>query len=174
MADGNQQEQAKSGRAVSPLMTLLILAAVLCLQVGVVGAAYWLWGGASEVRADPAAKDQAAQAEQPVEVLIVDSKFQNTRTGRSYLYDTEVYIVAKQKHEDYVKKRLEARKAQIVTDIATIIRRAEPSYFDEPELSTLTRQIRADLKRVFGQTEQGKSYIDKVLIKKMTEFRTDV
>jgi flagellar basal body-associated protein FliL len=172
MAEQNQQNK-KDNKSFSPLMTLLILAGVLCMQVGVVGAAYWMWGGASTVKADGAAEDKAAKAEQPVEALIVENKFQNTRTGRSYLYDTEVYIVTKQKHQDFIKKRVKARKAQIVTEIATIIRRAEPSYFDEPELSTLTRQIRAALNRILGKTESGESYFDKVLIKKMTEFRTD-
>jgi flagellar basal body-associated protein FliL len=174
MAEQDQQANNKASKTFSPLMTLLILAAVLCMQVGVVGAAYWMWGGAKPVKADAAAADKAAKAEQPVEIMIVEDKFQNTRTGRSYLYDTEVYIVAKQKHKDFIKKRMKARKAQIVTEIATIIRRAEPSYFDEPELSTLTRQIRAALNRVLGKTEGGKSYIDQVLIKKMTEFRTDM
>jgi flagellar basal body-associated protein FliL len=169
-----QEQKQQNSRSVSPLMTLLVLAGVLFMQVGTVGAAYWLWGGPSQVKADGAAKDQAAEAEQPVEIQVIDAKFQNTRTGRSYLYDTEVYIVAKQKHKSFVNKRLKARKAQISTEIATIIRRAEPSYFDEPELSTLTRQFRAALNRVLGQTEQGQSYIDTVLIKKMTEFRTDV
>jgi flagellar basal body-associated protein FliL len=174
MAEQQEQTNQKSNKNVSPLMTLLILAAVLAMQVGVVGAAYWMWGGANPVKADAAAKDKAAQAEQPVEIMVVEDKFQNTRTGRSYLYDTEIYIVSKHKHKDFIKKRMKARKAQVVTEIATIIRRAEPSYFDEPELSTLTRQIRAALNRVLGKTEDGKSYIDTVLIKKMTEFRTDM
>jgi flagellar basal body-associated protein FliL len=169
-----QEQQTQKNRSVSPLMTLLILSGVLIMQVGTVGAAYWLWGGPSEAKADAAAKDAAAEAKQPVEIKVVDAKFQNTRTGRSYLYDTEVYIVAKQKHKQFVKKRLKARSAQVSTEIATIIRRAEPSYFDEPERATLTRQFRAALNRVLGETEAGKSYIDKVLIKKMTEFRTDV
>lgn len=173
MAEQNQGNEKSGGRRVSPIMTLIVLAGVLCLQVGTVGLAYWLWGGPSEVRADSAAEDEAAKAQQPTEILVVDSQFQNTRTGRSFLYDMEVYVVAKQKHSEYLKPRLESRKAQIVTEIATIVRRAERSYFHEPELSTLTRQIRAALNRVFGRTEAGETYIQQVLIKKLTEYRTD-
>ena len=66
-----QNEQNNKQKSFSPLMTLLILAGVLCMQVGVVGAAYWMWGGASTVKADAAASDKAAKAEQPVEALIV-------------------------------------------------------------------------------------------------------
>jgi len=172
MAEQEQAEQ--SGRSVSPLMTLLILAGVLLLQVGTIGGAYYLWGGPSEVKADAAAKDEAADAEQPVEMKVIETRFQNTRTGRSYMYDTELYLVAKQKHKPYIKKRLKARKAQLTTRLATIVRRAEPSYFDEPERATLTRQFRAAISDVLGQTESGKPYFEEVLIKKMTEFRTDV
>jgi flagellar basal body-associated protein FliL len=168
-----QEQTQQTSKSNSPLMTLIILAAVLVLQMGTVGTAYYLWGGASEVQADAAAEDQAAKAEQPVEIKVIEARFQNTRTGRSYMYDTQLYIVAKQKHKKMLKKRIKSRKAQITAKLATIVRRAEPSYFDEPERSTLTRQFRAALNETLGKTEAGKPYIDELLIKKMTEIRMD-
>jgi flagellar basal body-associated protein FliL len=167
MAEKNENQQKRS---VSPLMTILALAVVLLAQVGVVGGAYWLWGGPSQVKADSAAADEAAKAQQPTEVLVVADRFQNTRSGRTYLYDTEIYIVTENQHEEHAKERFEKRRAQVVTEIATIIRRDEPSYFKEPELSTLTRQVRAALNEVLGKTEEGETYIDKVLIKKMLKY----
>lgn len=169
--DKNVAEQSKKKL---PIRTALIVSAVLFAEVATVGIAYWALGGPAEVRADGAAVDAAMLAEQPVEILVVEDKFQNTRTGRAYLYDTEIYIVVTKKHEGEVQKSIESMSAQITTDIATIFRRSEPAHLLEPELSTLSRQINAALDARLGQDDQGESFVQEVLIRKCMQFRADV
>lgn len=167
-------EAAAPAKKKFPLKTLLILAAVLLLEGLAITAVFMLGGGPAKLEASGAAEDAAALAEKPVEELVIEERFQNTRTGRTYLYDTQVYILVRTKHQEQVKEKLESRKAQISSDIATIFRRAEPSHLLEPTLATLQRQIKASLDELFGKDEQGKEIVEKVLITKCTQIRVDM
>lgn len=167
-------DQAQVPKRGLPLKTMLVLAVVLVIEGVAISAAFLLAGGPAEVRADGAAVDEAALLEMPMEILVAEGKFQNTRSGRSYLYDTEVWIVVKKKNEQLVTKTLEASKAQIETDISRIFRRAEPAYLMEPELSTLTRQVRAALDERIGHDGQGQAIILEVLIPECKRYRSDL
>lgn len=171
MAEQNENNDKKQGKKKGlPLKTGLILALVLVVEVIGAGGLWWALGGPPSAKADNAAKDSAAKAEQPVELQLLKDRFQNTRTGRPYLYETDLYVVVAQKNVPYVKKRIKDIKALLTTDVATIFRRADPSYFHEPTLSTLTRQIQADLDKRFGHDVDGKPYIQNVLIQQLTEY----
>ncbi len=151
------------------LRTAITLVVMLLLQIGVISTVWFIASGPADVKAEGADLHQA-QLEQPTEMLLVKDQFQNTRTGEPYLYDTEIYIVVPKKHEEAVKTKLENMKAQVTTAIATIFRRAEPAHLLEPELSTLTRQIQAMINEKFGRDEEGKPYVQKVLIRKCMQF----
>ncbi len=157
-----------------PLKTLLILVGVLLLEGLAVSAAFLLAGKPAQVEADPNAPDAQALANQPVEELVVSEKFQNSRTGRTYLYDTEIYILVKRKHQSQVQTKLQDMTARLTTEIATIFRSAEPAQLDEPTLATVTRQVQAKLDELLGKdVETGESVVDKVLVRKCIKFRAD-
>jgi flagellar basal body-associated protein FliL len=168
-------EQASEPKKGMPLKTILVVVAALLLEAGAIAGAFLLTGGPSQVNADPAAQDAAAFAEQPVEELVIEDKFQNTRTGRTYLYDTQIYIVIKRRNQDQTRAILKEKTAQISADITTIFRRAEPAHLLEPSLATLTRQIKASLDNRIGRdAETGESIVQEVLITKCTQFRADL
>ena len=167
MAKAKAQVPAE-GRRRFPLKTALIMLGVLLLEGVAITAVFFVVGGPSDVNADSSAVDAAALAEQPVEELVVADKFQNTRSGRLYLYDTEVYVVVQQKHQDRIKNDLEKMSAAISTDIATIFRRADPAHLTEPTLATLTRQVKAVLDSRFK--EDGRTIIREVLVRKCTQL----
>lgn len=168
--------EAAAGKKKFPMKALVILLAVVLIEGIAISTAFMVSGKPAEVSAAPGAeKDEALKLEQPIEELVVSDKFQNTRTGRTYLYDTEVYIVVKQRHLEQAKVILEAKKAQIRQDIRTIISRAEPAQLLEPTLATLTRQFQAALDEKLGRdAQEGKPLIEKVLITKCTQFRVDM
>lgn len=174
MAEQNDNAKQKTGGKKLPLKTILVLVAVLLVEGLAVSALFWFAGKPADVRADGSAMEQAALREEPVEVLVVEDRFQNTRTGRTYLYSTEVYIVLANKHQDRVTADLESMKAQVHSDIATIFRRAEPAHLLEPELATLRRQIRATLDKHLGFDEEGNPIVQEVLIPKCIPFRADL
>ncbi len=157
-----------------PLKTIIILAAVLLVEAAVISAVFLLSGGPAEVRADGNVDERAAVLEQPVEVLVIADKFQNTRTGRAYLYDTEIYIEIRRKHQGDVEQRIDTMRQGIKEDIAKVFRKAEPAHLLETELSTIRRQIRAALDERLGRDEQGEPYVERVVIPKCHQFRADM
>jgi flagellar basal body-associated protein FliL len=168
---------AAAGGKKFPLKPILILLAVVLIEGVAISGAFIMSGKPAAVSASTpgAQKDEALKLDQPIEELVVSDRFQNTRTGRTYLYDTEIYIVVRQKNDEQAKKILEANKARIRQDIRTIISQAEPAELLEPTLATLTRQIRASLDDHLGHDPQdGKPLIEKVLITKCTQYRVDM
>ena len=169
MPEQTANDKQATGVRRLPLKTIMILAVVLLLEAGAVSAIWFFAGQPADVAAEGTNLDEA-QLEQPVEMVLIEDRFQNTRSGRAYLYDTEIYIVVPRKHQSTVQNKLEGMHAQVATEIATIFRRAEPAHLLEPELSTLTRQIRAMIDEKFGYDEAGKPYIQQVLIRKCMQY----
>jgi flagellar basal body-associated protein FliL len=167
-------EQPAPKKGGMSLKTIMIMAVVLVIEGVAISAAFMLSGKPAEVHADPAAHSEAAEMDKPVEILVVEDKFQNTRSGKTYLYDTQIYIVVKAKDEEGINAKLEVMSAQIAADIGTIFRRAEPAQLLEPTLATLTRQIKAVMDDRLGLDQDHKSRIQEVLLKKYTQYRVDM
>jgi len=174
MAEKDNKEQVEAKKKL-PLKTIAVLLAVLLIEAGAISAVFLLAGGPANVKGDAAEEDKEAMANRPVEQLVVQDKFQNTKTGRTYLYETEVYIVVRQKHQKKVEAELESKRAQITTDISTIFRRAGPVHLLEPTLATITRQIKAALdERLDPEEETGESRVMEVLIRKCIQYKADL
>ncbi len=176
MAEKN--EAAETGAEVAPkgglpIKTILIVVVVLFLEGGLILGTMWLSGGPTEVKGQGIAADLKAESNELVEVLVVKGKFDNQRTGRTYLYDTEIYATTRKKNEAMFKEELETMKTQISVDAQTIFRRAEPSHFQEPTRATLTRQIKAVLTERFGKDAEGEPIVEDVLIGKCLPYRAD-
>jgi len=170
----NKADAAASGGSKLPIKTLIVLAVVVVVEAVAISAVFLLAGGPADVKADGAQVDPMADADRLVEELVLDDKFQNTKTGRTYVYDTTIYVVVKQKHREQVARYIEEMQAQIKADVAIIYRRAEPTHLLEPTLGTLKRMIKASLDEKIGRDEEGDPIIDKVLITKFSQFRADL
>lgn len=170
MATPHKDVQDKKLQLKLPIKTVLILGCVMLIEALVIGGLFLLTGPPELANAGIAIDGKIADADMPVEVLVIDEKFQNTRSGKAFLYDTEIFIVIRQKHNDQVSNQLASRIAQISTDIHTVFRRATLTHLHEPTLTTLTREVQAALDEHFGRDENGKSVIEKVLIRKCNEF----
>ena len=156
-----------------PMKTILIMVVVLIIEGLAISGAFMFSGKPAAVHAEGLAKDAAADGLVPVEKLVIADKFQNNRSGKTYLYDTEIWIVVQKRNEDKVDEQLEAMSAQIASDIATIFRRAEPAHLLEPTLATITRQIMASLDDRIGRDAESKSLVQEVLMKKCIQYRVD-
>ena len=166
----SQQDEQKGGRSGFTKAVIALLA-ILLLEGGIIGVTIYIAGGPRAARGDQSQEGSDDQ-DRPVEVLVVDDKFPNLKTGRQYLYDTEVYITVRSSQSDTIKKKLESMKAQVQMAIGGIIRQADPSYFKEPTLTTLRRQIRSELDERFGKDSEDRSFILEVLITKCIPFRS--
>ena len=177
MAENEENKAPEGGNeraSASPAKTLLVLLSVLLIEGGTIGATMYFAGGPREVKGVEREAERSDKADEPVEVLVIEGRFPNMQTGRHLLYDTEVYITVRRRYVDQIKKDLEAMKAQLSMSIATIIRRAHPSYFQEATLATLRRQMKGMFDEQLGLTPDNESYIQQVLITRCNPFRADL
>lgn len=168
MPEKTAQPEAPSKKL--PIKTIAVVLLALLIEAGAIVGVFMFAGGPSPVQADGMSGNAVRTGDQPKEVLIVADKFQNTRTGRAYLYDTEVWIVTKAKHEEQVRAQNEAMQAAIKSDVTTIFRRADPSHLRESELATLTRQIHAVLDERFGYDPDGNPLVQDCFLAEFKEF----
>src|SRR5262249_41655843 len=104
-------------------------------------------GGSKAPAAEIKGADEKA-AQETTEIELADDKFQNLQDGHVWLWDISMVLKVKQKHEKYVNEQLEKRAAEIKEGIDQIIRRAQPGYLREPDLTTINRQITAYINKV--------------------------
>ncbi len=156
-----------------PIKTIVILVGVLVLEAATVMVVFMIAGKPPDVTAAAPEEDPALKLEEPVEELVVEDRFPNLTTGVSYIYDTQVYVVVKAKHQERVKEDLEKMRARIATDISQIISRAQPAHFAEPTRATLSRQIKAALDERLGKDADGELIAQQVLINKMLRYKVD-
>ncbi len=171
MADKDAQPE---GKKKLPLKMFLVLAVVLLVEGAAISAAFMLAGGPSDVQATQNVADSEAEQNRAVECLVVTGKFQNTRSGQPYLYDTEVGVTVKQKHREVVEAKLAEMQLKIGDEVTTVFRRAQPAHLDEPDRKTISRQIHAALDRLLGEDADGEKYVIEVLIPRMRKYSSDI
>ena len=154
------------------LKIALILAGVLALEAVVIVTGMSLFGGPDTAKGIGLEPDpEAVAAAKLVEIPVAKDRYPNLNSGRQNLYDTEVFVTVPGLHAERITADLKAMNAQLSMDIASIFRSAHPSFFQEPTLATLRRQIHAALDERFGLQESGESYLADVIITKCTPIR---
>ena len=156
-----------------PFKLLVLIGSLMLVEAGViVGVA--VITNTPQVEAQPFATDPTAELDRIVEIPVVEERFQNTKQGVAYLYDTQITLQVKKRHESDVTAIIESNQARIRMEIASLWRNAEPRHFEEPHLSTLTRQAEKILDEIIGpDAATGESRVAGVLIPKLNGFRAD-
>ncbi len=170
MANESNHETGKSRGG--GLKTILIVIVVMVIEGAAIIGTMYFTGGPAEAQGgdiDPA----KAQADKPVELLVLEHKFDNRMAGVPYLYDTEVYITTRQANAEQMKQAIENNRAGITVDLGAVFRRAEPAVFQEPTYATLSRQIKAVLDKRFGKDDTGEPIVQDVLILKCIGYRAE-
>jgi len=125
------------------------------------GATVTLADGKSEGgdKADGAASDKGDK--KTVEVQVLDFKAENKQSGRTFLYDLSIFVVAKSQFQEKVNSAIKAHDALIQDRVRTIIAESDPEKLggSEPGLETLRRQIKYQLDEIVGD-----GVIDEVLV----------
>ncbi len=93
---GLDDGQRKSRK--SPLRLVIVIGGILVTEAVVIIGAMMFLGGPRDVEAAeaPAVLD-APEEEQIVEILVLDAKLPNNKSGVTYLYDTEIYVQVKKR-----------------------------------------------------------------------------
>jgi flagellar basal body-associated protein FliL len=113
----------------------------------------------------------AADKDKSMELTVLDAKFPNRVSGRTFLYDVSIAVEVKSEFSDKVKKGIADHDALIQDRVRTIIAQLDPEKLgggSEPGLETLRRQVKYQLDEIIGD-----GMIDEVLVPKCLSFRTD-
>jgi flagellar basal body-associated protein FliL len=157
-----------------PVRTIAIVAVMLVVEGAAVVGIMMMFGGPSEVVAQPGLFGAASSPEmQPAEIPLMQERLTNNASGRIFIYDTEIQIVTQERHRETVQGVMDSRMASIRTGISRIFAAAEHSYFAEPGLETLTRQVTEFLHSIFPEDGEGEEIIVSVLIPKCMGFPAD-
>jgi len=157
-----------------PIRTIAVVMVMLLVEGAAIIGIMTLFGGPSEVVAQPGLFGEATSPElQPVEIQLLNEKLTNSASGRIFIYDTEIQILTQERHRATVQSVMDSRLASIRTGISRIFAAAEHSYFAEPGLETLTRQINEFLNTIFPEDGEGNEMITSVLIPKCMGFPAD-
>lgn len=171
MADEASSEPAKKGGI--GLKTIVVILMMLVGEAAVIVGVIMFLGKPSEVQGSGLVYDDSAEGEKPVEVPVLHEKFTNNSTGRIWVWDTEILVQVKAKHQLGVQTELESRLAEIRTGLSSIWAGAQHAYFNEPGRETLSRQATAYLRGIFGKDPTGEDRIQAVLIPKSIGFPAD-
>jgi flagellar basal body-associated protein FliL len=106
-----------------------------------------------------------------VEIQLLDSRFPNKQSGKTFLYDVAIFVSVKPESAESVKKIITDRDALIKDRVRTIIAQSDPDKLgggSEPGLETLRRQVKYQLDTIIGD-----GLVDEVLVPRCIPFRTD-
>ena len=171
MAEETPQEEKKS----LPIKQLITMVGLLVVEAALIIGVMMFIGAEPEVATAETPLDPAiAEAEKIVEVLVLDGKLPNAKSGVAFLYSTEVYVQVRQRHSDTVRQKIDQFYNEIKADITAIWRTSEPHHFQEPKLETLTRKVYAMLNERFGlDVDSGEPVLVKCVVVMGTGFRVD-
>lgn len=167
----SESAPAKKG---PPTKVIAIVAVLMIVEAaGVFGIAKMTAPKAVEANVHKIEGADQTDHEATAEVPLFKDKLQNLQTGRVWIWDTELVLKVKAKNEEFVKKTLEKRAAEVQEGIATIFKRAQHSQLKEPGLETLNRQLISYMNTVLGKDGEGESRIDRILIPVCRGFPAD-
>jgi hypothetical protein len=172
MSDNSETPNADPKKGKSKVFILMGI--ILVAEAAVIVGGMKFLAGPSEVQAGAMPDIEMTQDEKIVETLVLSGKMPNSRTGVTYLYDTEIFLQAKNKYTDQVNMELEQFQNEMKADITAIWRTSDPHHFEEPRLETLTRKIYALLSDRFGlDPVTSEPIVQKIVIVMQTGFRID-
>lgn len=169
------EAEAQSERKKLPLRLIMLIGGILVAEAAVIIGAMMLFGGPAEVEAtEMTVTLDTPEDEKIVEVLVLDGKLPNNKSGVTYIYGTEIYVQVKKRYAEQVAGELEQFRNEIKADITAIWRTSDPQHFQEPKLQSLTRKVQALLADRFGVDQQSSEpIISKCVIVMGTGFRID-
>jgi flagellar basal body-associated protein FliL len=155
------------------LKTLIIVGALMLVEAGGLFVLLGSMGGPKAVEASELEGLEGTGEEAPVEIMLVEDRFQNMQTGRVWEWRTQIYLRIRQKNLDEINRIMERDAASIKEGVGMIFSRAQDRHLREPGRETLTRQLTTYLNEVFGLDVDGLPRIDRVIIPELKGFPAD-
>lgn len=167
--EGSSGEEKKGGG-----MKMIIIVAVIMIVEG--AAVFFLVNTMSGPKAADASQMEQLEGtgdDAPVEIELIEDRFQNMSTGHVWEWRVQIVLRARQKNQAHIETIKERDTALLTEGIALIFRRAQDRHLREPGLETVTRQLTTYINEVFGLDADGMPRVDRVIIPECKGFRSD-
>lgn len=158
----------------SPIMLVAVIAVVMVLEaVGIFVVVGMTGGGTNPAAAQGLETVGHDDSNEFVEIPLVNDKFQNMQTGKTWIWNAEIVLRVKRKNESAVTEAVQAKSAEILEGISTIFSRAQLSQLKEPNRQTINRQITAFMNKAVGPDPEEQPRVDRVLFPKFVGFEAE-
>ena len=156
---------AKRGKESGSGRTALIVAAILSIETIAAVAALRLLGHEPErSHAFVDGTVPAVDHDRVIEVLVLDARLPNARTGEALLFDTEIYMQVRARDEAVARRELDQFANEIRSEMISIWRTSEPHHLEEANLGTLTRRVTDAMRSRFEPTIDGEDIVLKCVV----------
>ncbi len=164
-AKGGDAKAAAEAPAKKGGMKFMAITAGLLVLEGAAIVGFFSMTGPKHVEAEVPVAVANPEESKPIELLLLDDRLVNDRTGLAYLYEVEVYVKVRKKDETWVKEEIERSRNELRAEIGGLWRTAEPHHFQEPTFETLTRRIEGTLRERFDhRSTDGKPTVDRCVL----------
>jgi flagellar basal body-associated protein FliL len=167
------EEGAPVTKSGGGLKMIIIIAAMMIAEGAGVFFLVSSMGGPSSVQATELEGLEGTGEEAPVELPLVEDRFQNMQTGRVWEWRVQIFLKVRQKNVEEITARQERDAASIKEGVSLIFRRANDRHLREPGLETITRQLTTYLNEIFGLDADGLPRIERVIIPECKGFPAD-
>jgi len=167
------EEESSEKKGGGGLKMILVIAVLMIVEGAGVFFLVSSMGGPKSVEATDLVGLEGTGDEAPVEVKLVEDRFQNMQTGRVWEWRVQIFLRVRQKNVDEIQATMERDAATLKEGVALIFRRANDRHLREPGLETITRQLTTYLNEAFGLDADGLPRIDRVIIPECKGFPAD-
>ena len=167
--DAPTQEEVtqEEGKSRQSLIMIFVIVGIMILEGGGIFVAMKFFGsgpGSAQGMGLVADSDPTARAVDYVELLVVKFKAPNMKSGKTCMYDLEVYTRIKPDRAEDLKEILLKCEATVKDRLNRLVRSAEQETLREDGLETLRLQIRHELSAIIGDEK----LIEEILIPRCT------
>jgi flagellar basal body-associated protein FliL len=167
-------EAAEAPKKKSPVMMIAIVAVVMLVEAAAIFAVVGMsGGGAKQADAKNLEHEGHDDSEEFVELPLIQDRFQNMQTGKTWIWNIEIVLRVMKKHEAAVTEAIQSKSAEINEGITVIFSKAQINQLKDPTRQTLNRQLTAFLNKAVGHDEEDQPRIDRVIFPKFVGFETD-
>ena len=153
-AEGAEAAKKGGGGAKFAIITVVLLV----LEGAVLGGVFMMMNKPKAAEATEPVVHVDPEEEKLVEVLVLNERLSNDRSGLTYSYPTEIYVQVKKKDETWVTEEIERFKNELRADIAAVWRTAAPHHLQEPRMESMTRRVETLLRDRFDKhKEEGEN-----------------
>jgi flagellar basal body-associated protein FliL len=139
----------------TPPKRILLVAAIMVAEAAAVAGGFWLIGPPSPTVADQVSFPEINAEDDLVEVLVLQGRLDNNRSGVTHVYPTEIYIQVPQRHVEALSAWIADHQNELRADVSTIWKATSPAHLHEPGLQTLSGRIESSLRNILENAIAG-------------------